>query len=80
MLDVNALSKQTLEDLSNVFERFKETDLGRIPSQYNPGSCNIRKELDMEFLKAVGITVMESDLLDLYKEIFSSMKLWLGNH
>lgn len=79
VLDVNNLPQRTLRSLSNIFENFKESDLGRIPFQYRPDSCSMRKRLDIEFLETIGISAREADLMDLYREIDSSMRQWLGN-
>ena len=80
VLNINYLSEIQLQSLSDVFDKFKDLDLGRIPQQYNNESdtYKLRRELDKSFLKALQIDVKDKDLDSLYQEINSSLKQWIG--
>ena len=80
VLNINDLSEVQLQSLSDVFDKFKDIDLGRIPQQYNNESdtYKLRRELDKSFLKALQIDVKDKDLDSLYQEINSSLKQWIG--
>ncbi|MFX1519962.1 MAG: hypothetical protein ACFFCD_08575 [Promethearchaeota archaeon] len=80
VLNIDELSDERLKKLAEVFDNFKNADLGRIPQQYNveKGSHKLRLELDKTFLDALGIDVKEEDLTSLYQEIHSSLEQWIG--
>ena len=80
VLNINELSETQLKSLSDIFDKFKDLDLGRIPQQYNNESdtYKLRRELDKSFLKALQIDVKDKDLDSLYQEINSSLKQWIG--
>jgi len=80
VLNLDKLSNKRLEKLAEVFDNFKNADLGRIPLQYNvkKGSHVLRRDLDNAFLKALGINVKEEDLTSLFQEIHSSLEQWIG--
>lgn len=80
VLDVTQLSKRRIQKLAKVFDDFKNKELRRIPDQYGcDGKIDgLRTELDISFLKAVGVPAHEGDLLELYQEIGSSLSQWMG--
>ena len=80
ILDVFNLREETLNNLVNIFEEFRNVDLGRIPEQYdrNSDTYRLRLELDKSFLEAFEIEVNEDDLEELYREIHFSLKQWIG--
>jgi len=80
VLNVDELSNNRLEKVAEVFDKFKNTDLGRIPQQYNVETelHKSRLELDKTFLEAIGIDVKEDDLTSLYQELNSSFEQWIG--
>jgi len=80
VLDVSSLSEDKIKELADVFDKFKNANLRRIPEQYrtDKGIDKSRIELDLAFLKAMGISIGKDDLLSLYKEIYSSMRQWMG--
>ena len=78
VLDVTKLSNQETENLAEIFEKFKSKDLGRIPQQYRPESNQLRKELDKDFLESIGVYAKKEDLDELYSQIDSSLRQWLG--
>lgn len=81
VLDTNILSKDRIRRLAEVFDEFKDRRLQRIPTQYGTvGRVNkARTELDLAFLRVMGISVKESDLLSLYGQIGSALKQWIGS-
>jgi len=79
VLDIDQLSEEQVELLVSVFEQFKDKDLGRIPEQYSSKEGKqLRTQLDLAFLKVMGIEAKESDLSSLYDNIASSLRQWLG--
>ncbi|MEM3415609.1 MAG: hypothetical protein QW575_08575, partial [Thermoproteota archaeon] len=58
VLDVAALPNEKIEELSKVFDKFKHTELKRLPEQYS--SCQEERfNLDMEVLKALEPSIDE---------------------
>jgi len=78
ILDIDKLGEDKVKALASIFDNFKDNDLGRIPEQYSGEGRKIRTQLDLAFLKVIGITASESDLHSLYDDICSSLKQWLG--
>lgn len=80
VLNINKLSEDELKLIVNVFDKFKDVDLGRIPQQYNVknNTHKLRLELDKNFLEAIGVQIEDNDLIDLYQEIYSSFEQWMG--
>ena len=74
------MPEDKIKELADVFDKFKNANLRRIPEQYrtDKGIDKSRIELDLAFLKAMGISIGKDDLLSLYKEIYSSMRQWMG--
>ena len=78
VLDVESLDPSKVLELSRIFDRYKDLDLGRIPNQYNPRKVNkYRLELDKEFLRVFGISIEDQHLLSLYREIYSALLQWM---
>lgn len=80
VLDVYSLSEDKIKELADVFDKFKNANLMRIPEQYrtDKGIDMSRIELDLAFLKVMGLSIDKDDLLSLYEEIYSSMRQWMG--
>jgi len=80
VLDIDALSQKKVKALASIFDNFGKKDLGRIPEQYSliGEGRQLRTQLDLAFLKVMGIQVNESDLSALYDSIDSSLRQWLG--
>jgi len=80
VLNIEELPKDNLESLAEVYEKFKDADMGRIPEQYGlkGGTNKLRVALDLSFLKVMGMNVTECDLLSFHREIASSLRQWLG--
>jgi hypothetical protein len=81
VLNLDKLTKKQLTTLANIFDKFQDKQLSRIPEQYGAyGKVdNLRIEFDTAFLNAIRIQVQENDLLLLYHEIGSSLKQWVGS-
>jgi len=81
VLDVTVLPNEKIEALSNVFDRFKEAELKRLPEQYS-SSQEERLTLDIEVLKALEPSVNEEEardrLIDLYADLSDALKNWIG--
>ena len=79
VLDVTSLDEETVEKLAEVFDKYSGKPLKRLPEQYNVKSIDpVRKALDKEFLKILGIEVDDEELLNLYRSIDEAFKTWIG--
>lgn len=80
VLDVKSLDEETLSRLSEVFDRYSQSRLRRLPEQFNPAKPDpIRKSIDKGFLEALGIMFDERILLDIYGRLYQSLASWLGS-
>ena len=79
-LDIDSLAKNKIKALAKIYDEFKDKELARIPEQYgSKGEVDkLRVQLDLSFLKCLGIQVEESVLLSLYSQIGSSLAQWMG--
>ncbi|MHA1285489.1 MAG: N-6 DNA methylase [Promethearchaeota archaeon] len=79
VLNVNEINDDVLNQLTLIYERFRNIDLGRIPDQYNEknDTFKLRLDLDMSFLNAFQINVNKEDLKSLYREIYLAFQLWI---
>ena len=80
VLDIDRLAKNKVKALAQIYDEFKDKELARIPEQYgSKGEVDkLRVQLDLSFLKCLGIQVEESALLSLYSQIGSSLAQWMG--
>jgi len=85
VLDVGGLDRTTLENLTTIFDAFKNITFKNIHEQFNKDDGNYdnnRLEFDVKFLKALEPTVDEkkvrNDLLSLYERIKVSFDSWIG--
>ncbi|MGB6865715.1 MAG: hypothetical protein WBE11_08465, partial [Candidatus Aminicenantaceae bacterium] len=81
VLNINELHENEVNELAKLFDKFKSKHLPRIPLQYGVGSKpnNVRIEYDLAFLKAMGISASNEELLSFYELIASSLKQWMGS-
>lgn len=81
VLNINELHENEVNELANLFDKFKSKNLPRIPLQYGVGSKpnKVRIEYDLAFLKAMGISASNEELLSFYELISSSLKQWMGS-
>ncbi len=81
VLDIDVLEQAKVRALASVFDEFHDKDLGRIPEQYNSNGSGrqLRAQLDLAFLRVMGIGATESDLSALYDNVSSSLRQWLGD-
>jgi len=80
VLNVHSLGSKKLRQLADLFDEFKDVRLSRIPEQYGSrGKVDKRRlELDMSFLRIMGMEPKENELLALYGEIAQSLVQWVG--
>jgi hypothetical protein len=80
VLDIDRLAKNKVRALAEIYDEFSDKELCRIPEQYgSKGEVDkLRVQLDLAFLKCLGIQVEESALLLLYSQIGSSLTQWMG--
>jgi len=79
VLDVTGLSDRLVSKLAEIFDRYCNEELRRLPEQFRPNDTDpIRKKIDMEFLDALGIRFREEELEKLYSMIYRNLKAWLG--
>lgn len=86
VLDVTSLDVNTLKRLADVFDKYANAPLRRIPEQFNPSNPenNIRLEIDKEFIKAlnpsISDAVIEYGLRELYEAIHGYLKQWTAGN
>jgi hypothetical protein len=78
VLDVVNLDEGLLTKLSKVFDDYAQSELRRLPEQFNPEDPDpIRRAIDEKFLEALNVTVEEKVLLDVYRKVHESLSTWL---
>ena len=82
-LDVTTLSNDMLRRLAEVFDRYSEKPLRRIPDQFNPNNPDpVRLGIDRDFIKVLDPTlgdgVVEERVKELYKRVNIALKRWIG--
>jgi type I restriction-modification system DNA methylase subunit len=80
VLNLNKLTKKQLEELAKLFDEIKNEKLRRIPEQYNvkDGVDPIRLKIDKRFLEILGAKIDEKELLNLYEQLYQTLKYWSG--
>jgi hypothetical protein len=80
VLDIDSLSQDKVKALAAVFNEFKDKEPARIPDQYglHGDFDKIRIDLDLAFLKALGIEAKAESLTSLYHEIGQALGQWMG--
>jgi len=79
VLDVTGLSDGLVSKLAEIFDRYCNEELRRLPEQFRPNDTDpIRKKIDTEFLDALGVRFREEELEKLYSMIYRNLKVWLG--
>ena len=80
VLNIDSLSEDQVNTLAAVFDEFKNKEPARIPDQYGlHGEVDkIRIDLDLAFLKALGIEATQKNLTALYREIAAALGQWMG--
>lgn len=77
VLNINKLNKKTIEKLSDVFDKYCEKKMDRLPRQYNPKNIDeIRFAYDKEVLSALNIKISDDNLKDLYTMVYESFEQW----
>jgi type I restriction-modification system DNA methylase subunit len=79
ILDVAKLSDGLVSKLAEIFDKYCDEELRRLPEQFKPDDIDpIRKKIDTEFLNALGIRFREEELEKLYSMIYRNLKAWLS--
>jgi hypothetical protein len=83
VLDVTSLSDDKLRRLAEIFDKYADKPLRRIPEQFNPSNPDpVRLGIDREFIKALNPTIddkiLERRLVELYKYIDTALRMWIG--
>jgi len=81
VLDIDSISQDKVKALAAIFDKFKDNEPARIPDQYglNGEFDKIRIDLDLAFLKALGIEAKKENLTPLYHEIAGALGQWMGD-
>ena len=82
VLDVTSLDNDTLRKLAEVFDKYADKPLRRIPRQFNPNNPDpVRLGIDKEFVKALAPSldnkIVERELRELYKHVHTALELWI---
>ncbi|MEM4959151.1 MAG: hypothetical protein QXX12_04665 [Nanopusillaceae archaeon] len=83
VLDVSKLDDKTLKRLSDIFDRLCTAKPRRIVEQFSTDPAKVdpvRLRIDLEFLKALNLSIDENgakkELYEIYKKIAVALKLW----
>ncbi len=81
VLDIDGIGENKVNNCADLFDKFANCQLRRIPEQYGSrGKIDKnRLELDTDFLSIFGIQAKESDLMILYEGIAQSIVQWIGS-
>jgi hypothetical protein len=84
VLDVTSLNCNMVRKLAEIFDRYAEEPLRRIPEQFNPENPDPnRLGIDMEFIKAFSPTIDDGILRRWFREFYghvnTTFKLWIGS-
>jgi hypothetical protein len=82
VLDVMSLDSDTLKRLADIFDKYAEKPLRRIPEQFSPEDPDpVRLGIDKDFIKVLNPSIdekrLEKDLRELYKHIDMALRLWI---
>jgi hypothetical protein len=83
VLDVTSLDYGVLKRLAEIFDKYAEKELKRIPKQFNPTDPDpVRLGIDREFIKVLNPTIddkiLERELVELYKHVDMALRVWIG--
>jgi hypothetical protein len=79
VLNVIQLDEETIGRLAWVLDQYRDKELRRLPDQFNPNDIDpVRKAIDRGFLGAMGIEVDENELNELYRLVYQTLKMWIG--
>ncbi|MGB9760348.1 MAG: hypothetical protein ACPLZG_11020 [Thermoproteota archaeon] len=79
VLDVTSLSKEAIDKLAHIFDKYCSKDLRRLPEQFEPNNVDpVRRSMDTEFLEALNIRANQEDVEELYELLGFSLRTWLG--
>jgi hypothetical protein len=83
VLDITSLNRDMLIKLAEVFDKYAEKPLKRIPEQFNPSNPDpVRLGIDRDFIKTLNPSiddrVLERGLVELYNHVNTTFRLWIG--
>jgi hypothetical protein len=79
VLDVVKLDDNIIDKLANIFDKYSDKQLARLPNQFDPANIDpVRRSIDLEFLDVMGIKVKSEELDELYRRIHQNLKTWIG--
>jgi hypothetical protein len=79
VLDVMKLDSDIIDKLANIFDKYSDKQLVRLPNQFDPANIDpVRRSIDVEFLDVVGIKVEPGELDKLYRRIHQNLKTWIS--
>jgi hypothetical protein len=71
--------KKQIEELVNVFSKYNDKALSRLPAQFDPNNVDpIRLSIDCEVLEALDLKAEEDELVQLYKMVYENIGKWVG--
>jgi hypothetical protein len=83
VLDVTALDSNKLRRLAEIFDRYAEKPLKRIPNQFNPDNPDpVRLGIDRDFVKTFNPTLGDEAIEERLKKLYGHVKImlerWMG--
>ena len=79
VLDVTKLDEEIVSKLAQVFDKYHNKELRRLPDQFNPNDIDpVRNGIDQDFLEAMEIEVDKKELDALYKLVYENLRAWIG--
>jgi hypothetical protein len=83
VLDVTSLDYGVMKRLAEIFDKYADEELKRIPKQFNPTDPDpVRLRMDSEFIKVfnpiIDDKILERRLVELYKHVDTALRLWIG--
>jgi hypothetical protein len=77
ILNINKLKKTDRKRLSEIFDKYLDKEMQRLPQQYNPQAIDtVRLAFDKEILNVLGIKIEEERLIELYKLVYEAFSEW----
>jgi hypothetical protein len=79
VLDVTRLDEEKIKELAEVFDKYSNKCLQRLPDQFKPDNIDpIRKDIDENFLEVLNIGYDETKINELYKLIYQNLDKWIN--
>jgi hypothetical protein len=79
VLDVTRLDEEKIKELAEVFDKYSNKCLQRLPDQFNPDNIDlVRKDIDKNFLEVLNIGYDKTKINELYKLIYQNLDKWIN--